>query len=146
MLSFDTNILVYALNRAAPEHARARAFLDELALRSDVAVCELVLVEAYVLLRNPSVFPAPCSARAAVAAIEPLRTHPRWRLVDYPGQGSGLMDALWSLAATDGVARRRVFDARLALTLQHHGVTAFATANLRDFGDFGFERVWNPLA
>ena len=38
-----------------------------------------------------------------------------------------------------------VFDARLALTLRHHGVTAFATANEKDFQEFGFERLWNPL-
>jgi predicted nucleic acid-binding protein len=35
--------------------------------------------------------------------------------------------------------------ARLALTLRHHGVTEFATANPRDFQGFGFTRVWNPL-
>jgi len=42
-------------------------------------------------------------------------------------------------------ARRRLFDTRTALSLRHHGVTEFATANVKDFGDFGFTRVWNPL-
>jgi predicted nucleic acid-binding protein len=36
-------------------------------------------------------------------------------------------------------------DARLALTLRHHGVTEFATSNVKDFEGFGFNRVWNPL-
>lgn len=36
--------------------------------------------------------------------------------------------------------------ARLALTLRHHGVTEFVTANVKDFEGFGFTRVWNPLA
>jgi len=36
-------------------------------------------------------------------------------------------------------------DIRLALTLQHHGVTDFATVNTSDFCDVGFRRVWNPL-
>jgi hypothetical protein len=38
-----------------------------------------------------------------------------------------------------------VFDARLALTLRHHGVSEFATANIKDSAGFGFDRVWNPL-
>jgi len=25
------------------------------------------------------------------------------------------------------------------------GVTAFATANVKDYQDFGFRKVWNPL-
>ncbi|MFM8358316.1 MAG: hypothetical protein ACKOET_07130 [Verrucomicrobiota bacterium] len=29
--------------------------------------------------------------------------------------------------------------------LRHDGVTEFATANVKDFEGFGFERVWNPL-
>jgi predicted nucleic acid-binding protein len=42
-------------------------------------------------------------------------------------------------------AFRRIIDARLALTLRHHGVAEFATANEEDFAGFGFHRVWNPL-
>ena len=38
-----------------------------------------------------------------------------------------------------------VFDARLALTLRHHGVTEFATRNDSHFTGFGFTRLWNPL-
>ncbi len=42
-------------------------------------------------------------------------------------------------------ARRSIFETRLALTLRHHGVTLFASSNEKHSGDFGFERVWNPL-
>jgi predicted nucleic acid-binding protein len=38
-----------------------------------------------------------------------------------------------------------IFDARLALTLRHHGVTEFATRNENHFAGFGFTRLWNPL-
>ena len=74
--------------------------------------------------------------------IQRLREHPHWELIDYPG---GLMDAVWQHASAPDFARRRIFDARLALTLRHHGVTEFATAIVKDFADFGFTRVWNPL-
>jgi hypothetical protein len=48
-------------------------------------------------------------------------------------------------AAAPQFARRRIYDTRLALTLRHHGVSDFATANVKDFEGFGFSRVWNPL-
>ncbi len=146
MLSVDTNLLVYALNRACPEHAAARGFLSELVDADDVAICELVLLELYVLLRNPAVFPSPCSAPKAVARIRTLRSHPRWRVVDYPGHVPELMDELWRHAGERGFARRRVFDLRLALALRHHGVTRLATANPGHFAGLGIEEVFDPLA
>lgn len=43
------------------------------------------------------------------------------------------------------MAFRRIIDARLGLTLLHHGVTEFATTNPKDFTGLSFQRVWNPL-
>ena len=67
--------------------------------------------------------------------------HPRWRLVE----NASVMEEVWQHASGAGFPRRRIIDARLALTLLHHGVTELATANTKDFGAFGFERVWNPM-
>lgn len=53
---------------------------------------------------------------------------------------------LWRQAADGSFGRRRVHDARLALALRRQGVTEFATANVKDFTGFGFDRVWNPVA
>ena len=145
MLSIDTNILVYVLNRASREHAAAKAFLSRIATTADVVICELVLLEAYVLLRNPAVFPTPCSAPEAVQRIQAFRQHPRWRVVDYPGGAARIMDALWTEASRPNLGRRRVFDVRLALTLRHHNVTELATANVSHFNGFGFTRVWDPV-
>jgi len=65
-----------------------------------------------------------------------------WRIIDYPGN---LMADIWRLAAGSAFPRRAIYDARLAHTLRHHGVTEFATRNVRDFQNFGFLRVWDPL-
>ena len=54
------------------------------------------------------------------------------------------MTEVWQCAAQPNIGRRVVFDARLALTLRHHGVTEFATRNEAPFTHFGFTRVWNP--
>jgi toxin-antitoxin system PIN domain toxin len=142
MLSIDTNILLYAQNADCREHARASGFLTECASRSDVVLCELVLVELYILLRNPAVVARPLGAKAAAAVCRAYRRHPRWRLVE----NAPVMEQVWTLATGESFARRRIIDARLARTLQHHGATELATVNTRDFAGLGFTRVWNPLA
>lgn len=108
----------------------------------DFAVCELVLMEFYGLIRNPAVVEKPLGPEAAVEVCQTFRHNRHWRVLDYPG---GLMSALWSHAAAPGFARRRIYDARLALTLRYHGVEELATRNPRDFQNFGFTRVWDPL-
>jgi uncharacterized protein len=60
-------------------------------------------------------------------------------------ENATVMDDVWALAGSKSFARRRIFDARLALTLRRGGVTHFATANEKDFRGFGFSKVWNPL-
>ena len=146
MISLDANLLLYAVNTASPFHPPAREFLESLVPREDVGVSELVLVEFYTLLRNPVVLTAPLSPADAVAAILLYRRHPRWALLGFPADTRALHEELWRWASQADFARRRIYDARLALTLRHHGVTEFATANVKDFHGFGFAKVWNPLS
>lgn len=51
MVSVDTNLFVYAQNTRCAEHRPARAFLDSCRDR-DIVICELVLVELYLVLRS----------------------------------------------------------------------------------------------
>jgi toxin-antitoxin system PIN domain toxin len=141
MISIDTNVLLYGLNRDCTEHTAARAFLETCAGRADVAIAELVLVELYVLLRNPAVVRRPLEAGAAAELCQAFRRHPRWAVVE----SADVMARVWAAAARPGVARRHVFDARLAHTLLDHGVTELATRNTRDFEGFGFARVFDPV-
>lgn len=141
MLSFDTNIAVYAANRASALHEPAYEFITSLGSRRDVAVCELMLVELYLKLRNEKIFAKPLGAAQAVALCETYRRNTGWMLID----GAPIMEEVWRASAARGFAFRRIIDARLAFTLSHEGVTQFATTNVRDFQGFGFERVWNPL-
>ena len=146
MQSFDTNILLPAVEVSNPQHEAAFRFLESIQTAEDVIVSEFVLLELYLLLRNPAVVPKPLSANKAVEICEAYRQHPRWRLVGFPSESRALHDRLWPYLRSQSFGRRRIFDARIALCLQSFGVTAFATANLKDFEGFGFERVWNPLA
>lgn len=142
MIAIDTNVLFPALEASHPNHAAARRFVESLPPR-EVALCELVLAEIYVLVRNPATCRRPLSGARAASLIHTLRSNPDWQLIDYPG---GLMEAVWRAAAAPGFGRRRIFDARLAITLLHHGVDELATANVKAFKGFGLKRVWNPLA
>ncbi len=142
MTAVDTNLLFAWLNRDHAWHKPAAAWFAAESAKPDLVLCELCLVELYGLLRNPAVVKRPMDAPAALEVIQRLRSHPQWELVDYPG---GLMNEVWPASAQAGLARRRIYDTRLALTLRHHGITEFATTNVKDFDGFGFSRVWNPL-
>jgi uncharacterized protein len=146
MISIDANILLYSYCPDSPFHEQATAFLVELSDREDVALSEFVLTEFYLLLRNPIVLKEPLSAQQATDVITSYRKHPRWKILGFPPKSRELHDELWNLAAAPDFARRRVYDARIALSLIAFGVSEFATFNLKDFKDFGFKKVWNPLS
>ena len=145
MLSIDANILLYAYSEAAPEHDRALAFITSQSASSRVALSEFVLTEFYLLLRNPAVLKKPLSATDAVQVIQSYRQHPRWKVLGFPPTSREIHAELWRQASAPGIARRRIYDTRTALCLRAFGVTDFATANVKDFEDFGFSKVWNPI-
>jgi uncharacterized protein len=145
MISLDSNLLLYAYNLDSPKHEAALRFLEGLAKQDDVAISEFVLTEFYTLLRNPVVLVAPLSSAEAVRVIEQYRQHSKWALLGFGPDSVALHDELWALAKRADFSRRRIYDARTALSLRRQGVADFATVNVKDFKGFGFRRVWNPL-
>lgn len=141
MLSFDTNIAVHAANAASPLHEKAREFIESIATRRDMAICELVLVELYLKLRNERIFARPLTAPQANTVCQTYRNNQAWLLIE----SAPIMADVWEQAGRKNFAVRRIIDVRLAQTLRHHGVTEFATTNEKDFVEQGFSRVWNPL-
>lgn len=101
-----------------------------------------MLIELYMLLRNPAILKKPLTPPQAANFCDQLRQNPNWQHLDYHHDVSRRLWK-WANATTSGF--RQIIDARLALTLEHHGVKHFATANTKDFLEFGFEEVWNPL-
>ncbi len=146
MKSFDTNILLHALNVDSQSHAQALEWLRSIRADQDVAISEFILAELYVLLRNPAVLRTPLNETEAADVIQIYRRHPRWRLIGFPGDSRAIHNELWNLVKSPNFAARRIYDARAALTMTSQGVTEFATVNLKDFLGLGFQRVWNPLA
>jgi predicted nucleic acid-binding protein len=143
VISIDTNLLLYSLNPDSIWHEPAMNFLRKhLGIPTvRVAITDYVLVELYVLLRNPAVMANALTAKEARDLVTAYWDAPNVLRVE----NANVMDEVWRLAGGTDFARRRIFDARLALTLRQVGVTQFATANVKDFEDLGFEKVWNPL-
>ena len=74
MNSLDTNILIYAANTAAPEHAKALAVVDAmLANPGEWIIADQVLWEFYKALRHPKILQKPRTAAQAAAQIRFLR-------------------------------------------------------------------------
>ena len=140
MISVDTNILIFAANPASTRHEKALTFMNCFA-NQELVICELVLVELYMALRNPAIFPKPYTAKQAADYCQKLKTHPKWLYIDYEPEISA---KLWKWATRTKKGFRQIIDARIALTLKHHGVKEFATANMKDFKSFAFDKLWNP--
>ena len=143
MLTADTNLFIHAADPDSVCHDSAKRFFQSVSSEGmDFVVCELVLVEVYILLRNPAIFKKPYTATEAAGYCRALKSNPEWRCIDYDAAVSA---KLWEYVSKSKVGYRHIIDARLALTLRHHGVNDFATVNTKHFEDFGFQKVWNPL-
>lgn len=143
MLAADTNLFIHAADSESPHQGDAiRFFESAVGGDEEFVLCELVLVELYMQLRNHAVLRNPQSPREAAEYCARLKNETGWRHVDYDPAVSA---KLWKWARETTSGFRDIIDARLALTLRHHGVTRFATANTKHFQNFGFTEVWNPL-
>jgi len=143
MPSAATNLLVYAADPKPPFQDEAERVFNEIAgSREEVVLCELVLIQVCMQLSNPAIFPKPQSPKEAADYCARPGDDTGWRHTDCE---PAVSPRLWKWAASAKSGFRDIIDARLALTLRRHGVTRFATANVKHFQDFGFTGVWNPL-
>jgi toxin-antitoxin system PIN domain toxin len=132
---------MYATNQDCPEHKTVMDFIQELSSRKDIVICDLVLVELYLLLLNPAVLSSPLTSQEATRTCLVWRSNSNWRVVE----AAPVMKQVWDLTVQQNIPRRRIIDARLAYTLIHHGVEQFVTRNTKDFADLGFEKLINPI-
>lgn len=142
MESCDTNILLYYLDQSCREHRKAKQYIETVADRTDFVICDLVLIELYVLLRNPRVLKHTLTAREARSCCLALRHNPRWQIVEY---SSGVMEMVWSYLDKETVTSWQIYDIRLGMTLLKSGVDIFATRNTKDFAKIGFKKLLNPI-
>jgi hypothetical protein len=138
----DANLLLYAANHAAPEHAQARAWLDErLNGTSRVGLPWPSLLAFVRLATNPLVVrEAVTPARAWVQVEEWLGCETVW----VPSPGPRHAEFLGGLLRHPWMTSRLVPDAHLAALAIEHGLTVCSTDG--DFGRFPGLTWQNPLA
>ncbi len=142
MILVDANLLLYAANQAAPEHARARDWLDaRLNAAPRVGLPWPSLLAFVRLATNPVVVRQPTSLASAWRQVEEwLACQPAW--IPLPGAEHSAI--LRSLLESPGMTSRLVPDAHLAALAIEHGLTVCSTDG--DFARFPGLAWRNPLA
>jgi toxin-antitoxin system PIN domain toxin len=142
MILVDANLLLYAANQAAPEHERARPWLDD-RLSGTVRVgLPWPSVLAFVrLATNPVVVRQPVTPAEAWRQVDEWFTcEPAW----IPLPGTGHRDIVGGFLRASWMTSRLVADAHLAALAVEHGLTLCSTDG--DFAKFPGLRWENPLA
>jgi toxin-antitoxin system PIN domain toxin len=140
VIILDANILVYAHNADAPEHARARRWLEELFARPEQVGLPWPTLWAYLRIltnrRLPSAVPAPL----AFQAIRNMLARPRATTVEPGPRHAAILE---EMVVEGQAAGPLITDAVLAALAIEHGATLASTD--RDFARFTGLRWINPL-
>ncbi len=139
----DTNVLIYATFSDAPEHAAARAWLQEQLGDGDevVAFCWPVLYAFVRLITSPRAFgPNAVSVSRGWATAASYLAQPAVRIVT-PGPGHAAIAT--ELAATPGLRSDDVPDIELAALAIEHGLVL--ASHDRGFRRFTGLRTIDPI-
>jgi uncharacterized protein len=138
----DLNLLIYAVNRDAPQHERARQWLESrLGGDETLGLSWLVILGFLRLVTSPRVFDTPIPPDRAMAIVEEWIAHPNVELV-VPGDRHWRI--LRGLLAESGTAGNLTTDVHLAaLAIEHGAELESADA---DFGRFRGLRWSNPVS
>jgi toxin-antitoxin system PIN domain toxin len=142
MIIADVNLLVYAHNKAAPLHERARQWWEELITRQHPVGLPWAVALGFVrLVTHASVLTTPLLPLDAVARVRGWLAQPEVRVVE---PGPRHLDIVEDLFRATGVAGSLTTDTHLAaLAIEHQ---ADLCSNDSDFGRFPGLRWVNPLA
>ena len=141
MIIADVNLLVYAHNRAAPLHERARSWWEQLMTRQQPIGLPWAVAFGFVrLVTHPSILTAPLRPLDAWARVRRWLDQPEVRVVE---PGPRHLDVVEDLLRATGVAGSLTTDTHLAaLAIEYQ---AELHSNDADFGRFPGLRWVNPL-
>lgn len=136
----DANVLLYAVNRDAPQHASARDWLDDaLSGGARVAFCWVVLLAFLRLSTNERIFDEPLSVDDAIAQAEDWLAQPAAVVVEPTARHLGVVQQLLAPLETGG---NLVNDAHLAALAIEHRCTIVSYDT--DFLSFSGVKLENP--
>lgn len=142
MLFADTNVLVYAANRGAPEHERCRALLEGWrAGPTPWCLSWGVLYEFLRVVTHRRVFRQPLAADAAWAFAAALLASPALQiLTETPRHAAVAAQTLGEVPHLNG---NLLHDAHTAILMREHGIRRIYTRD-SDFHRFPFLEVIDP--
>jgi uncharacterized protein len=120
MILPDVNVLLHAVNTAAPQHATAGSALKSAYQTGPVALCWPALLGFLRLSTRAGIWPRPLDVRQALEVVRAWLDHPGSVLVQAaPGHAA----VLGSLLLAAGRGGPLVSDAHLAALAIEHGAT-----------------------
>lgn len=141
MTLIDANVLIYAYNPAAGEHAAARRWLEAImGNRTPVRLAWITLLAFVRIMTSPQIFRRPLSIEEAVAIVDDWLAQPN---VDVLAAGEQHWALLRQTLVEGQAAGPLVSDAHLAALALEHGATLATTD--RDFARFNGLQTINPL-
>ena len=138
----DANILAYAVNADAPQHAASRALL-EAARDPSIAlyVTSQILCEFYSLITNPRRVAVASSPTSALRMISAILAFPGLHVLPTPARA---VVAWMELLRRHPVTGGDVFDLQIVATMQANDVQRIYTFNTDDFEVFPELTVVTP--
>ena len=143
MFVVDTNVLVYAADESAPEHARCRALLEGWRRRSGAWYLTWgICYEFLRVVTHARVLRQPWTMGDGVAFLTVLRESPSLGLLAPTDRhGRVLAD---TVADVPGLSGNIVHDTQTAVLMREHGIRRICTRDT-DFHRFPFLEPIDPL-
>lgn len=136
----DANVLLYAVNTAAPHHERSKRWLDDALSGGDTVAFAWIALLAFVRLSTrPDIFPAPLTMDGAMNRVDAWLAVPSAVVLEPTPDHPGVMRRLLAPLATAG---NLVNDAHLAALAVEHQCSIVSFDN--DFGRFDSVRWEMP--
>ncbi len=143
MFVVDTNVLVHAADRSAPEHARCRALLER--WRARQGAWYLTWGNCYEFLRvvtHPRVLRQPWSGQAAWEFLTALQQSPGLSMLVSTDRHAAVLAEV--LAEVPLIGGNLWHAAETAVLMREHGIRRICTRDT-DFARFPFVEIVDPL-
>jgi toxin-antitoxin system PIN domain toxin len=142
MIVVDVNLLIYAVNEDAPDHGKAKAWLESVVSGTETVGLPWIVLLAFLrLTTRAGLFQKPLTVGAAFDLVDAWLQQPS---VTVPEPTARHLQTMRDLISPVGTGGNLTSDAHLAALTIEHGAELCSTDN--DFGRFMRLRWRNPLA
>jgi hypothetical protein len=143
MFVVDTNVLVYAADESAPEHARCRALVERWRRRNGAWYLTWgICYEFLRVVTHPRVLRRPWTMDQALRFLEAIQASPGLDLLVPTDRHARVLADV--VAEVPGLAGNIVHDTQTAVLMREHGIRRICTRDT-DFHRFPFLEPVDPL-